>query len=142
MRKAAGLCIALLAITACSTKLGYVEKGNVLFQQGKYQDAAITYRKAIQKDNKYGDAYYRLGLAEMQQDNATDAYNALYRASRLLPDNVEVQEKFAAVCLDYYLRDPKRPQKLYQEIQQSASALLAKDPNSFERLAPKRILGA
>jgi tetratricopeptide (TPR) repeat protein len=140
MRKAAGLCIALLAITACSTKVGYVEKGNVLFQQGKYQDAAITYRKAIQKDTNYGDAYYRLGLAEAELDNATDAYNALYRASHLLPNNVEVQEKFAAVCLDYYLRDPKRPQKLYQEIQQSASDLLAKNPNSFEGLRLKGYL--
>jgi tetratricopeptide (TPR) repeat protein len=124
----------LLAITACGTKRGYLEKGNVLFQQGRYQDASINYRKAIQKDANFGEAYYRLGLAGLKQGDAQGAYNALFRASQLLPKDTEVQEKFAGLCLEYYLLDPKRPQKLYQQIQQSASALLSRDPNSFEGL--------
>ncbi len=134
MRRAAGLCIVLLALSACTSKRGYVEKGNVLFQQGKYQDAVINYKKAIQKDPNYGEAYYRLGLAAIQQGNASDAYNALYRASQLVPNNVEVKEKFAATCLDDYLKDSRRPQKLYQEIHQAASELLSRNPNSFEGL--------
>jgi tetratricopeptide (TPR) repeat protein len=86
----------LLAMTACSTKRGYVEKGNVLFQQGKYEAAAINYRKAIQKDPNYGEAFYRLGLNEAEQGNAGDAYNALFRANQLLSTNTEVKEKFHA----------------------------------------------
>ena len=124
----------LLAVTACNSKRGYVEKGNVLFQQGKYQDAAINYQKAIQKDANYGEAYYRLGLASSKEGNAPGAYNALLRASQLLPNEVEVQEKFAALCLEYYLRDPKRSKKLYQQIQQISSELLSQNPNSFEAL--------
>jgi tetratricopeptide (TPR) repeat protein len=140
MRRVAGVCILLLAITACTTKRGYVEKGNALFEQGKYEDAAINYRKAIQKDPSYGEAYYHLGLSAIQRENAQEAYSALYNASQLLPDNTEVQEKFASICMDYYLRDPKRPQKLYQEIQQSATVLLSKDPKSFEGLRLKGAL--
>ena len=140
MKKAAGLCIALLAITACGTKTGYVEKGNALFQSGKYQDAALNYRKAIQKDSKYGEAYYRLGLTQVQEGNASEAYNSLFRASQLLPDDIEVQEKFASFCLDYYLKDSKRPQNLYQQIQESAGELLAKNPKSFEGLRLKGTL--
>jgi tetratricopeptide (TPR) repeat protein len=139
MKKAAAVCAVFLAITACTTKRGYVEKGNILFDQGKYEDAVINYRKAIQKDPNYGEAYYHLGLAAIQQNRPSEAYNALFRASQLLPSNIEVKEKFAAFCFDYYLRDPRRPQKLYQEIQQAASELLAQDPNSFEGL---RLMGS
>jgi tetratricopeptide (TPR) repeat protein len=134
MRKTVGMCLLLLAITACSTKRSYLEKGNTFFQQGKYQDAAINYRKAIQKDPNYGEAYYRLGLAAIREANALEAYNSLFRASQLLPNNVEVKEKFAGLCLEYYLRDPNRPQKLYQQIQQLSSELLARNPRSFEGL--------
>ncbi len=139
MRKAAAVCIVLLTVAACTTKRGYVDKGNALVAAGKYEDAAINYRKAIQADPNYGEAYYRLGLVAIQQNNASEAYNALFRASQLLPSNVEVKEKFASTCLDYYLRDPRKPQKLYQEIQEAANELVAQNPNSFEGL---RLLGS
>jgi len=140
MRRTIGTCLVLLAIAACGARRGYVEKGNVLFQQGKYQDAAINYRKAIQKDPNNGEAYYRLGLVSIQQDQGKDAYNALFRAYQLLPNNFEVRDKFAGFCLEYYLRDPNRPQRLYQQIQQAASELLSQNPNSFEGLRLKAYL--
>jgi tetratricopeptide (TPR) repeat protein len=127
-------------MTACSTKRGYVEKGNVLFQQGKYEAAAINYRKAIQKDSNYGEAYYRLGLNEAKQGDASEAYNALFRANQLLSTDVEVKEKFADFCLEYYLKDPTRPAKLYQHLQQTSEELLANNPNSFEGLRVKGYL--
>ena len=140
MKKTVGTFMVLLALTACTTKRGYVEKGNAFFQHGKYQDAEISYQKAIQKDRNYGEAYYRLGLVALQQNNAVEAYNALFRASQLLPTNMDVQEKFGGLCLDEYLKDPKRPQKLYQQVQQSASELLSQNPNSFEGLRLKGFL--
>jgi tetratricopeptide (TPR) repeat protein len=140
MKKAAVVCMVLLAITACTTKRGYVEKGNNLFDHGKYEDASINYRNAIQKDPNYGDAYYRLGLAAIKQNKPLDAYNALFRASQLLPNNIEIKEKFGAICLEYYLRDSKRPQRLYQQIQLTSTELLARDPSSFEGLRLKGFL--
>jgi tetratricopeptide (TPR) repeat protein len=140
MKKMAATCLVLLALTACGTKRGYVEKGNALFQKGKYEDAAINYRKAIQKDSKYGDAYYRLGLDAVKLGNVPDAYEALYRASQLLPNNLEVKGQFADFCLENYLKDPARPQKLYQQIQQVSSDFLARNPNSFEGLRLKGYL--
>ena len=134
MRKAAGVCVVLLAITACGTKRSYLDKGNTLFQAGKYADAAINYRKAIQKDPQYGEAYYGLGLTAIKQNNGPEAYNDLFRASQLLPSDIEVKEKFAGLCLEYYLKDSKRPQRLYQQVQQAAAELLAQNPNSFEGL--------
>ncbi len=140
MKKMAATCLVLLALTACGTKRGYVEKGNALFQKGKYEDAAINYRKAIQKDSRYGDAYYRLGLNATKQGNLSEAYDALNRASQLLPNNLEVKGQFADFCLENYLKNPTRPQKLYQQIQQVSSDLLARNPNSFDGLRLKGYL--
>jgi len=140
MKKTVGICLALLAVTACTSKLGYVDKGNAFFRQGKYADAEINYRKALQKDRNYGEAYYRLGLTALQQAHGAEAYNAFLRAQQLLPDNIEVKEKLAELSLGYYLRDPKRPERLYQQTQQLAAELLAQDPNSFEGLRLKGLL--
>jgi tetratricopeptide (TPR) repeat protein len=140
MGRIAGVCILMLAASACVSKRGYVDKGNAFFDQGRYSEAEINYRKAIQKDPNYGDAYYRLGLVELQQNNPLETYNALFRASQLMPGNIEVQEKFGSVCLEYYLRDPSRPQKLYEQVQQTAADLLARDSRSFEGLRLKGYL--
>jgi tetratricopeptide (TPR) repeat protein len=140
MRKAFGLCLVLVVMTACNTKSGYVEKGNALFKEGRFEEAALNYQKAIQKDPKYGEAYYRMGLLAMSQDHYADAFNALFRANQLLPNDTEVKETFGAFCLDYYLRSPQRPQKLYQQTAQLASQLLAQNPNSVEGLRLKGAL--
>jgi tetratricopeptide (TPR) repeat protein len=140
MKKVVGICILMLALSACVGKRGYLDKGNAFFKQGMYTDAEINYRKAIQKDSNYGEAYYRLGLTELQENNPLETYNALYRASQLLPNDVEVQEKFGSVCLEYYLRDPSRPQKLYQQVLEISGDLLARNPKSFEGLRLKGYL--
>jgi tetratricopeptide (TPR) repeat protein len=139
---AALLVVSLLVVMtiACTTKRGYVEKGNALFKEGRYEEAALNYQKAIQKDPKYGEAYYRLGLLAMSQNHYTDAFNALFRANQLLPNETQVKESFGAFCLDYYLKSPQRPQKLYQQTAQLASQLLAQNPNSVEGLRLKGAL--
>ena len=41
----------------------YVAKGNTFFDARKYEEAILKYKKAVQKDSKFGEGYYRLGLA-------------------------------------------------------------------------------
>ncbi len=127
--------ISLCAGTACiATKQGYVSKGNKLYDAGKFPDASLNYRKAIQKDPSFGEAYYRLGLAAMKQDQGNEAYDALYRAVQLLPDRMEVAVDLGDVILSGYLANPRRPRRLYDELTSIASQLVAKDPNSFDGL--------
>ena len=140
MKKTVGIFALVLVMTACSTKRSYVEKGNALFAQGKYQDASINYRKAIQKDAQYGEAYYRLGLSAIKQDQGTEAYGALTRAVRLMPQNVQAKEKLADVTLSFYLQD--RSPALYQQITQIANELLAQNTNSYEGLLLKGYLAS
>jgi tetratricopeptide (TPR) repeat protein len=127
--------IAFCTATACiTTKQGYVSKGNKLYDAGKYADASLNYRKAIQKDPKFGEAYYRLGLAAIKQNESTEAYDSLYRAAQLLPNRTDVINKFADVSLAFYLASPSHPQFLYKQLTQLAAELLARDPNSYEGL--------
>jgi tetratricopeptide (TPR) repeat protein len=46
-----------------------VTSGNKYFKDGKFKQASILYRRALQLNPKDPDAYYRLGLADMALQN-------------------------------------------------------------------------
>jgi tetratricopeptide (TPR) repeat protein len=144
MKQTTCVCVAIVAFgvgTGCiATKQTYLSRGNKFYDAGKYEDASLNYLKAIQKDPKFGEAHYRLGLSAMKLDRAREAYDSLYRATQLLPNRVDVTEKFADICLSYYLVDPSHPKFLYQQITEISDQLLAKDPNSYEGLMLKGYL--
>jgi tetratricopeptide (TPR) repeat protein len=144
MKQTTCVCVAVIAFcaaTACiTTKQGYVSKGNKLYDSGKYAEASLNYQKAIQKDPKFGEAYYRLGLAAIKQNEAREAYDSLYRAAQLLPNRTDVINKFADVSLAFYLASPSHPQFLYKQITQLSDELLSKEPNSYEGLMLKGYL--
>jgi len=133
--------VCFAALTGCRTsKEGYVSKGNNFVEAGKYQDAEILYRKAIQKDPQYGEAYYRLGLMELKAQNSGEAQRALLRAVQLLPNSIDAKEKLGSLMLEYYLVDPHHSQSYYNVAKQMSDDLLAKNPNSFEGLREKGYL--
>jgi tetratricopeptide (TPR) repeat protein len=144
--RAACLCIlvcSLATLSGCSaSKQSYLAKGNKLFAAGKYDEAALNYRAAIQKDAGFGEAYYRLGLTAVKLDQARDAYSALFRAVQLLPGNVEAKKNFADVCLSLYLADASHPQILYTQIGKLSDELLSKNRNSYEGLMLKGYLAS
>jgi tetratricopeptide (TPR) repeat protein len=138
------LCIALLAgLAGCGvTKESYLAKGNAFFDAGKYDDASLNYRKAIQKDTNFGEAYYRLGLTAIKLEKGLLAYNALLRAVQLLPGNQDAKDRYADVCLSLYLADSSHPQSLYTQIANFSDELLSKNGNSYEGLIIKGYLAA
>src|SRR5689334_2957112 len=131
----ASLAMVLLTLTGCGHASDYyVVRGNALFAEGKYGDAAITYRKAIQKAPESGEAHYRLALAQLAIGYTNDAYQELSRASELLPSRDDIKVEQANVGLAFYVSDPRRPQNLYARLAAIAQQLLAKDPNSYDGL--------
>lgn len=132
--------VASLALSGCKTKQDYLTAGNKLFEAGKYSDASLNYRKAIQKDPQFGDAHYRLGLVALKQGDARQAYAELSRAVELLPGNDDAKEKLGELCLKAYLTDPRRPVTFYSRTAQLAEQLLAKNAGSFEGLKFKGYL--
>jgi tetratricopeptide (TPR) repeat protein len=81
---------ALVSLISCSrdpnvVKQRYLENGNKYFERGKYKEATIMYRNALQKDRRFGQAYYQLALAELKLSRVGPAVAALKRAAELLP---------------------------------------------------------
>ena len=129
---------ALLLLAGCSRSAqGRIEKGNQLFAAGKYQEAELEYRNAIQKDPNLGEAQYRLGLTEIELNRGLAAYQPLRRAVELMPDNVAAKVKLADVDFAVLVTDPKHPQRFYDEVGKIADQLLVKDPSSFDGLRLK-----
>mgnify|MGYP000240231669 CR=1 FL=1 len=132
-----GLILALF--TACSNDVGYLRKkyldsGNKYFTNGKYKEASIMYRRALQKDMRFGEAHYRLGLSELKLGRPVDAMRALQRAVELDPKNLDAPARLAEIYLTFYAVDPRKPKEFIKEIEDLAKKLTLANPNSYDGL--------
>ena len=71
----------------------YLDNGNKFFSKAKYKEASIMYRRAIQKDGRFGEAYYRLALTDLKLAAYGDAARQLRRAVELEPNNADAAIK-------------------------------------------------
>src|SRR5580704_566473 len=89
------LLAALLAVLpACRSSARareHVESGNQYFAQKQFTAAESEYRQAIQINPDFGQAHYRLGILQMQQEHPTAAGQSLARAVALDPKNLDAR---------------------------------------------------
>ena len=116
------------------------EKGTKLYESGQYAEASIEFRRAIQKDPKFGEAYLKLGLTELKQSSPRTAADALKNAVALMPASAEPKAALAQLYVNAYMMDPRGLVGLYQQASQFTTELLSKDPNSFYGLRLKGYL--
>src|SRR5690348_11004671 len=130
--------MAILAILAgssgCRSSRDYIAEADRLYAANRYADAALIYRKAIQKDPKSADGYYKLGLALRASNHNADAYGSFLRAVTLNPDHQRAQIELGDLYLGDYLTEPVKSAAVYQKIAAVAARLLAKDPQSYAGL--------
>lgn len=141
---AALLALSLLA-GSCSrdpekAKRRYVENGNRYLQQGKIKEAIIMYRNALRRDPRFGEAWLKLGDAEMRRGMPAQAVAAYRRAVELYPDPEEPASKLADIYLAAYVLGPKKDPALLREVDELASSLAAKNPNSYQALRLRAFL--
>lgn len=110
------------------------------FDNGKYADAVILYKKAIQKDPKSGEAYYHLALAEIKLGKLVEAYQALSAASVNAAGDEKIQSVFADFCFELYLLDRNHPKGFYDKVANVSAQLLEKNRNSYDGLRLKGYL--
>jgi tetratricopeptide (TPR) repeat protein len=128
--------VALVALVSCNrdpnvAKKRYLDSGNKYYERGKFKEASIMYRNALQKDQRYGPAHYKLGLTYIHVGQLAPAVQSLRRAVELLP--VEQPDHWdAAIKLsEIYLA--ASPDKQYQEeVEGFTKQLLKRDPNSYD----------
>jgi tetratricopeptide (TPR) repeat protein len=130
---------AMIACVGCSANY-YLAKGRELSGKKQNRDAALYYRRAIQADPRSGEAYYQLGLTEIQLNHRREGLQDLFHAAALLPGRDDVQVTLGDFSFRSYLADPARPKALYDTVAGLADRFLAKDPRSYDGLRWKGYL--
>jgi tetratricopeptide (TPR) repeat protein len=109
----------------------YVGHGNTFFDKGKYKEASIMYRRSLQEDRRFGEAYYRLALTDLKLSAYSDEFRNLVRAVELQPANDDAKIKLADLYLSSALRN-QRPDIFLESAAGLAGKLLESDPKSFD----------
>src|SRR5215469_560584 len=109
----------------------YIKRADGFYENGKFVDAEIFYKKALQQAPNLGLAHYRLGLTELKLNNPVQAYRELQAAYDLMPGDADTAAKLGELALSLYLADPKHPRQFYEQAGKSASHLLARDQQNF-----------
>jgi tetratricopeptide (TPR) repeat protein len=135
-RLVAIIIMAVLALVSCSrdpnvAKRRYLESGNKYFDKGKFKEARIMYLNAKAKDQRWGPAYYKLGLTALKLGSVTEAVNAFRRAIELLPAS-EPDHWDAAVKLSELYLSVTHEKTYLDEVESFCNALLKRDPNSYD----------
>ena len=120
--------LSLFLVVGCSRdpnvrKQGYLASGNKYFDQAKYREAAIEYLNAIQIDQGFPEAHYRLAQAYLRQGVWSSAYQELVKTTQLQPTNLNAQIDLGNLLLSA---------KQFKQAQDRAQAVLDQDSNSVE----------
>lgn len=126
-------------------KVEFLQKGDAYMKQKQYSSAAIEYRNALKVDPHYGDAYYRLGKADLalaQQDGSSKpdlarqevqaAYKSFSQAVSSDPNQLEARVSIAEMILSAHA------QKEYYAATDDLNYVLKQDPKNVEA---RRALG-
>lgn len=83
-KKTATLLLLLMAMAAhAQSDRDYIRQGNKQFRAGKYAEAEVDYRKAIEKNGKNAQAVYNLGNALLAQKKDSAAIEQFQTAAKL-----------------------------------------------------------
>ncbi|HKC57587.1 MAG TPA: tetratricopeptide repeat protein, partial [Vicinamibacterales bacterium] len=104
LRSAALALTAVLAAAGCShdseaLKRQYLSSGDAYVAQHKYADAIIQYRNAVQEDDHFGEARFKLASAYIRFGDGTRALAESVRAADLMPEDIEAQLQAANLLL-------------------------------------------
>ena len=125
----------LLCLVGCNRDpASLVATGNKYFDRGKYKEASIMYRRALQKDRRFAEAWYRLGLVDSRLDDWQDALAAYQRAVQLNPKNSDAVTRLADLYLASYVLSQSHPKESLNETRDLVRTLLQRDPNSYDGL--------
>ena len=119
-------------------KKKYLENGNRYFERGKYREASIMYRNAIQKDGKFGEAYYRLAVTEWKLGRLANSVRPLERAVTLMDKNSSAYKDASLKLGEVYLMAAGQANSLSTqnqwlgEVNRISSEAIKRDPNSYE----------
>ena len=125
--------LALLVVAGCSEspatkKQKALERGERYLSDGKYNEAVIELKNALQVDPDFVPALYALGRAYMAKVWYADALRELERAQKLAPDSLPVTLAIGRIYLE---------SGMLAEALDRAEKILSREPNNSEALVMK-----
>ncbi len=112
----------VLSLAACSRNAQqYLASGDKSFKAGKYSEAVIYYRNAVQVNPKLAQAHYGLARAYLKSASFQDALKEFQSTVDLDPGNSEAQLQLATLLLTG---------RKYDEAKAAAGKVLTADPNN------------
>jgi tetratricopeptide (TPR) repeat protein len=122
------LLIAAACFGGCSSdpnqrKLRLVESGVRYFSNGKYKEATIQFRNAIQIDPKFAAAHYQLARAYLAEGNSQAAYREFNQTIGLDPANADAKMNAAKLLIG---------SRQFTEAQTLAQTVIRTDPRNAE----------
>src|ERR1051326_8775439 len=130
----------ILFLTACNDPFSVRQKcftnGNKFYDRGKYKEASILYRRALQIDAKYADAWYRLGLTELKLGDVRAAASALRRAVQLDPNHDEAALRLAELYARAGIAAPEDSDRkqVIRLLEPLVTRFTNKSPRSYDAL--------
>jgi tetratricopeptide (TPR) repeat protein len=118
----------------------YLEQGNELFLNDQDEDALAAYKKALERNPEFAEAYYRLGLAHgvlNQEKESEAAYKkAIELYKKFVQENPKDADAFFNLGESYrYLRQYEDAVRAYKQ----AVKLQPEDPEMFYELGMAQI---
>ena len=122
----AAVCLALI-VSGCAgdphaAMLKYAQSGDSYVAAGKFAEAVIEYRNAVQIEPRAGDVRLKLADAYMRQGDAAKALDEYVRAADVLPD-ASVQLKAGSILL---------VARRFDDAKYRAEKALAADPKNVD----------
>lgn len=127
----------------------YIKEGNKLYNDKKYSEAEVKYRKAIEENKASDIGIYNLALSLINQakqgDDVKSPANPLNQGDSLLRDLVQMSKNIPLVSRAYYnLGNISFNKEQYQESIEYYKACLRRNPNDDQarqnlRLAQKKL---
>lgn len=111
----------------------YYRQGMDLYKARKFDEAAIAFRKAIQKNPQWGEPYYQLALCDLAKGgDVTRALVSLRQAMALMPQNTDVKVRLASLHILAYVQHGAIEDFPLKQAREISESLLKQKPDSFE----------
>src|SRR5215472_13087185 len=89
------IAVGLLAVAGCQfvskDKHKLLTRGENYLAEGKLSEACLTFRQAIQADESFAEAHYRLAKCELKRGDLAPGYHEMLRTVELQPNNWAAQ---------------------------------------------------
>ena len=94
-KRAVALLLVLVAMSAVAqTDRQYIRQGNKLFRSGDFANAEVSYRKALEKNDRNPQAHYNLGNSLMAQNKDSAAVKEFETATKIESDPLMKSQSF------------------------------------------------